>query len=134
MANEKKEFKNISENDLGKFQKSLSELKEAYDSHRPGFKDFSRGIIQKVDELQVLIMNAHNQAQKLDANDRAVIPELQKLVDKFDKELREIDNDARGEKDKNKLDILAKQKRLLEQKRKNCIEGITSRKKLLNLK
>lgn len=117
MATEK--TKNISGNNLEKFQKSLSELKSAYDSDRPGFKDFSSRIISKIDELQILIQDAHKVAERLDANDRNVIPELQKLVDKFDKELRV----AKG-----------KEKDLLELKRKNCLEGIASRKKLLNLK
>lgn len=117
MATEK--VKNISGNDLSKYQKNLSEVKAAYDSDRPGFKDFSSLIVKKIDELQILIQDAHKVAERLDANDRNVIPELQKLVDKFDKELRV----AKG-----------KEKEALEMKRKNCIEGITSRKKLLNLK
>lgn len=118
MATENK-VNNITSNDLAKFQKLLSDLKIAYDSDRPGFKDFSTTIKGKIDELQILILNAHDVAEKLDANDRNVIPELLKKLESVDKDLRA----AKG-----------KEKEVLEMKRKFIADGITSRKKLLNLK
>src|SRR5688572_16573675 len=80
--------KNISNNDLGKFQSHLSEMKDAYDSSRPGFSDFSARIKSKINELQILLVDAHKVSDRLNANDLELIPELEKRVAKFDEEMK----------------------------------------------
>lgn len=136
MANtvDPKTINNIATNDLPKHQKALADVLDAYTSRRHGFQHFSKTIENKINELQILLVDGHKMAERLNQNDRDVIVELEKIKTRLEKDIRMTDGDIRMEKDQAKKAGLTRQKSLLEAKMINVVEGIQTRKKILNIK
>lgn len=81
------DIRNISKNDLAKYQGYLKEIAEAYSSSRTGWHDANKAVLARVENLSDFLAIMHKQSDHLNEIDEKLLPTLQHRVVKFNAEI-----------------------------------------------